>query len=133
MTRFGLPKMLRAVAAGAALWTLAVAPTPTAAQGAHRTFPTPEAAVQALIDAVKAGKLDAVKTIFGPDSDDLIASSDAATARGNQQVFVAAAGEGWKLSDQGSNRRTLVIGNEAWPFPVPLVKARDGWHFDTAA
>jgi hypothetical protein len=125
--------MLRAVAAGAALWTIAVTPTPTAAQGAHRTFPTPEAAVQALIDAVKAGKLDAVKTIFGPDSDDLISSSDVATARGNQQVFVAAAGEGWRLSDQGNNRRTLIIGNEAWPFPVPLVKARDGWQFDTAA
>jgi len=125
--------MLRGVAAGVALWTLAGAPIPIAAQGAARTFPTPEAEVQALIDAVKAGKLDAVKAIFGPDSDDLISSSDVATARGNQQVFVAAAGEGWRLSDQVNNRRTLIIGNEAWPFPVPLVKARDGWHFDTAA
>jgi hypothetical protein len=126
--------MLRAVAAGAALWVLAGAPMPTAAQAAHRTFPTPEAAVQALIDAVKAGNLEAVKAIFGPDSDDLISSSDAATARGNQQVFVAAAAEGWRLSpDQGGNRRTLIIGNEAWPFPVPIVKVRDGWHFDTAA
>jgi hypothetical protein len=125
--------MLRTVAAAAALWTLASAPMPTVAQGAHRVFPTPEAAVQTLIDAAKAGNLDGVKAIFGPDSDDLISSSDAATARGNQQVFVAAAGEGWRLSDQGSNRRTLIIGNEGWPFPVPLVKARDGWHFDTAA
>jgi hypothetical protein len=125
--------MLRAIAAGAALWAFAGAPIPSAAQAAHRTFPTPEAAVQALIAAAKAGDLAAVKAIFGPDSDDLISSSDAATARGNQQVFVAAAGEGWRLTDQGSNKRTLVIGNEAWPFPVPLVKARDGWQFDTAA
>jgi hypothetical protein len=125
--------MLRAIAAGAALWALAGAPMPTAAQGARRTFPAPEAAVQALIDAVKAGNLDAVKAIFGPDSDDLIASSDAATARGNQQVFIAAAGEGWRLSEQEGNRRTLVVGNEAWPFPVPLVKVREGWQFDTAA
>jgi hypothetical protein len=125
--------MLRAIAAGAALWAFAGPPMPTAAQGARRAFPTAEAAVQALIDAVKGGNLDAVKAIFGPDSDDLIASSDAATARGNQQVFIAAAGEGWRLSEQGGNRRTLVIGNEAWPFPVPLVKVRDGWQFDTAA
>ena len=27
----------------------------------------------------------------------------------------------------------LVIGNEAWPFPVPIVKDASGWHFDTAA
>jgi Protein of unknown function (DUF2950) len=125
--------MARALAGVAAIWAIAGAPMPTAAQGAHRTFPTPEAAVQALMDAVKAGNLDAVKAIFGPDSGDLISSSDAATARGNQQVFIAAAAEGWQLSDQGGNRRTLIVGNEAWPFPVPLVKVRDGWQFDTAA
>ena len=29
--------------------------------------------------------------------------------------------------------KTLVIGNEDWPFPVPLVKDKTGWRFDTAA
>ena len=32
-----------------------------------------------------------------------------------------------------ANRKTLVIGNEDWPFPVPLVKEASGWRFDTAA
>jgi hypothetical protein len=27
----------------------------------------------------------------------------------------------------------LVIGNEDWPFPVPLVKDSDAWRFDTGA
>jgi hypothetical protein len=29
--------------------------------------------------------------------------------------------------------RVLIVGNEGWPFPVPLVKAANGWRFDTAA
>jgi hypothetical protein len=27
----------------------------------------------------------------------------------------------------------MVIGREAWPMPIPIVKADTGWHFDVAA
>jgi hypothetical protein len=46
---------------------------------------------------------------------------------------MVAAREHWELVSQGPNRMTLVIGNERWPFPVPLVKDAAGWRFDTAA
>jgi hypothetical protein len=71
--------------------------------------------------------------IFGEEGKDLLASSDAATARQNQQVFVVAAAEQWRLSDDGKGGKTLIIGNEDWPFPVPIVKAASGWRFDIAA
>ena len=51
----------------------------------------------------------------------------------NRQVFAVAVSEQWHLEDATPNRKTLVIGNEEWPFPVPLVKGADGWRFDTAA
>jgi len=102
------------------------------AQG-QRTFPTPEDAVKALADTVKAGNLDAVLAIFGPDGRELIDSSDAATARQNQRVFMVAVAERWRLEDTAPNRKTLVVGNEDWPFPVPIVKDANGWRFDTAA
>src|SRR5213075_916288 len=35
--------------------------------------------------------------------------------------------------DQGPSAKTLVVGNEAWPFPIPLAKDGNGWRFDTAA
>jgi hypothetical protein len=63
----------------------------------------------------------------------LIASSDPATARMNRQVFTVTAAEHWRLEESGANRKTLVIGNEEWPFPVPVVKDSTGWRFDTAA
>ena len=99
---------------------------------AQRTFAKPEEAVRALIDAAKAGSLDGLRGIFGPDSEELISSSDAATAQANREVFAVAVAEGWRLVDQGGHK-TLVVGNEGWPFPVPIVKSGARWRFDTTA
>jgi len=100
---------------------------------APRTFATPEEAVKTLTDVVKAGKIDELLAIFGPDGQELVDSSDPATARRNREVFTVAVAERWRLIDQGTNTKVLVIGNEEWPFPVSLVRAANGWHFDTAA
>jgi Protein of unknown function (DUF2950) len=107
---------------------------PIAAQGApQRTFATPEEAVSALIEAVKGGRLSDVVALFGPDGQELANSSDAATGQRNREVFSVAAAEGWRLEDRPDNAKVLIIGHEAWPFPVPLVKRPSGWQFDTAA
>jgi hypothetical protein len=99
----------------------------------HRTFATPNDAAQALIAAVKTGEFKELLAIFGPDGEQLVASSDPATGRTNREVFSVAVAEKWLLTDDDPNRKTLVIGNEEWPFPVPIVKDASGWRFDTAA
>jgi hypothetical protein len=106
---------------------------PAAQAAQRRTFGSPEDAVKALVDAVKAGNLDQLLGLFGQDGKQLIASSDPATARQNRQVFTVAVAEQWHLEDAGPGRKTLVVGNEEWPFPIPLVKETGGWGFDTAA
>jgi hypothetical protein len=35
------------------------------------------------------------------------------------------------LEDEGNDRRILVIGDQAWPFPIPLVKRGERWRFAT--
>lgn len=99
----------------------------------HRTFASPEEAVKALLDTVKQGDVDALLAIFGAEGRALFASSDPATARMNQRVFIVAAREQWHLEDVSPTAKTLVIGNENWPFAVPIVKKGDSWLFDTAA
>jgi Protein of unknown function (DUF2950) len=119
---------------GAAFFTALLASLFLAAVHAAgpRTFATPEDAVKSLIAAAKVSSLEELQKIFGSDGQELIASTDPATARRNREVFIVAVNERWRLVDEGKGK-TLVIGNEDWPFPVPLVKAGSGWQFDTAA
>jgi len=102
-------------------------------RGAARTFPTPEDAVESLIAAARTSSLDAVVAIFGVEGRAVVDSSDPATPRRNLAVFTAAAAERWHLEAQPDASKLLVIGNEDWPFPVPLVKDARGWRFDAAA
>jgi Protein of unknown function (DUF2950) len=124
---------LALLCAGALIGMPTMASRAAAQAAQQRTFGSPEDAVKALVETVKTGKIDQLLTIFGPDGQELIASSDPATARANREVFAVAIREQWRLADEGPNRKTLVIGNEDWPFPVPLVKEASGWRFDTAA
>jgi hypothetical protein len=99
----------------------------------YTTFASPEEAVGALSKAVKDGKLDQVSAMFGPESKLLVDSSDAVTGQRNREIFTAAVAEGWRLESPSATTRTLIIGNEQWPFPIPIVKDGNAWRFDTAA
>lgn len=104
------------------------------AQGqAQRTFATPEDAVKALVAASRPSKTADLMAIFGPEATELITSADEVTSRQNRETFRVAAREGWRLMDEGADRKVLIVGGEGWPFPVPLVKSANGWRFDTAA
>ena len=96
------------------------------------TFATPEEAAQALIRIVKANNLDELNALFGPEGQRLV-DPDPVSARNSRKVFTVAAAEGWRLVDQDQQSKTLVVGNEAWPFPIPIVKDGTTWRFDAAA
>jgi hypothetical protein len=105
----------------------------SAAQNQPRAFATAEDAARALARAARSEGMNALIEIFGPASRDIIDSSDPATAQHNRETFAVAFAEEWRLEDAGTDRKELIIGNESWPFPVPLVKTRNGWIFDAAA
>jgi hypothetical protein len=104
------------------------------AQGAGpRVFGSPEDAARELIDVVKANDLERLIAIFGQAGQDLVDTSDVATGRRNREVLVVAAAEGWRVVDLPPDRKELVLGNEGWPFPAPIVKGPSGWYFDADA
>jgi len=122
-------RTLMCVLLGATLCCKGAAPK----ESGQRTFQTPEEAAQALNDATKAPGEDKLLALFGPEGRELIDTSDPAATRHNREVFNVAFKESSRWVDQGANSKTLVIGHEAWPFPVPLVKDGNGWRFDSAA
>jgi hypothetical protein len=103
---------------------------PLAASAAEqKTFATPDEAVDALVAALKADDDAALLAIFGDKHRTLIDSSDRAAASANRAKAVAAMQTYRLLEEQGKDRRVLLIGDQAWPLPIPLVRVGERWRF----
>ena len=111
------------------------APSGTTASTTARTFDTPQQAAAALIEAADKFDVPTLMQIFGPDGDHVVFSGEFPQDRKHAADFVAEAKEKNSVSiDPKSNRRAfLLVGNEDWPFPVPIVKVGGNWAFDAKA
>jgi hypothetical protein len=97
-----------------------------------RAFVTPEDAANTLIDAAEKYDEAALTEILGPNSYDIIHTGE--PARDSEKVKEFAAHARTKMSidvNKTKNRATMVVGDEDWPFPVPIVKVGASWFFDT--
>ena|SRR5687767_995532 len=125
--------------ANLSLWVLLAFASFTAAQTTVTTkaksFTTAEEAANALIDAAEKFDETALIQILGPDSYDIIHTGEPARDREVAQQFAAQARAKTKVALQPKNSRRafLSIGEDDWPFPVPLVKGASGWSFDSRA
>ena len=97
-----------------------------------KTFTTPEAAVAALADALNTTNRTELHAIFGPAADDFV-NPDAVQAANEFAAFATALGQTNRLARESDSRRLLELGNDLWPFPVPIVLKDGHWFFDTAA
>lgn len=114
------------LAAAALAWST------TRAVAEQRTFDTPEAGAKALIEATRADDTKALLDMVGPEHADLFETAGP-EHRERFARFAKVADEYLVLRPDGDDRRTLVVGYGAWPFPIPLVKAGSTWRFDTTA
>jgi len=99
----------------------------------QRSFASPGEAVQALVKAVKAGDMDALAAILGPEGRPLISSGDAVADKQEREHFVRSYEQSNKLERPTETKAVLVIGQDQWPLPIPVVKEGEAWRFDTAA
>jgi hypothetical protein len=127
-----LPRRL-AIAIVATLLMGAAGSQAFAASPHQRTFASPGEAVQALVEAVKAGDMEALASILGPEGRDLISSGDAVADKQDRARFVRSYEESNKLERPTETKAVLVIGQDQWPLPIPVVKEGETWRFDTAA
>jgi hypothetical protein len=97
-----------------------------------RLFATPEAAVDAMVAALEKQDKDALSRILGPDGVEILSSGDPVSDAGDRDEFLAAYKAKHALKADGE-RKTLVIGTDDWPFPIPVAKQGDKWYLDTAA
>ena len=101
------------------------------ATAAQASFPTPEDAVAAMVDAVRLNNTPLMNVILGPGADALIESGDAAQDQRRRALFLKAYDEAHSLAAAGDSKVVLHVGHSAWPMPIPLVKSHGAWRFDT--
>jgi len=110
-------------------------PQGKAAPAATKTFPTAQAAAGALVAAAEKVDLPAIDAIFGPAGKDIIHTGEPARDKQIVKQFADMARTKMQVTvDPASkNRAFLSIGDDNWPFPVPIVKSGKGWSFDANA
>jgi len=102
-------------------------------QTAQRTFKSPEEATNGLIDALKLNDTKELMAIFGPAGKKIVFSGDEVNDKAERERFVKAYEEMNKLEAQTDKKEILIVGNQEWPFPFPVVKKGETWIFDTQA
>lgn len=120
----------RLICAGAALLLVGAAPS-----FAQERFDSTDDAAKALIDAANNHDPAQLTKVLGPEAKPILSSGNPEQDRSEQSEFARLAGEKHRIQISGidPNRAILVIGNEDWPFPVPLVKSNGKWSFDASS
>lgn len=95
-------------------------------------FPTPEAAVAALDQAIATTNRAAFELLFG-DAVQQLVNPDEVQGAAELAGFGEALAESHRLVAHSDSRLTLEVGALGWPFPIPLIQSAGGWHFDTQA
>ena len=108
-------------------------------QGSQATrgmmFPTAQAAAEALISASERFDEAGLMQILGPNSYDIIHSGEPVVDKEIAQEFASLARKKMSIvpDKRFRNRAFISIGEDDWPFPIPLIKVGREWYFDAAA
>jgi hypothetical protein len=87
-----------------------------------------------MLAAVKADDHDQVHLLLGPAWKELVSGDKVEDANAFHE-FAQRASERTRLQKQDDTTSIVFVGNDDWPFPIPIVKTPDGskWFLDTEA
>jgi hypothetical protein len=108
---------------------LAVA-LPALARADAQRFATPEEAARALVEAARADDEAALRGLVGEEQAELVLESGDPAVAERRKRFAEGADARLELRREGDDRAILVVGPDAYAFPLPLVHSEAGWAFD---
>jgi len=102
-------------------------------QPGQKEFDTPKQAADALIQVAETFDVAAAKEILGPDGKDIISSEDPVMDKNRATAFANKAKEktSVEIDKKNRNQAILIVGNDNFPLPIPIVKQKRKWFFDT--
>jgi hypothetical protein len=105
----------------------------TTSANAQQSFTTPEEAAGALAVAVRSGAPRDILKVLGFWSADIISSGDDVADAEARQRFTGAYDAKHAIRLEGDKKAVIILGTDDFPFPIPLMRKKAGWEFDTAA
>jgi len=127
-----LPGMKNLFTAAVVILVMTIAGLTAEAASKQKAFATPEDAVKAFIGAIRTDDSKELLAIFGEGAKDLMYSGDPVSDKERRKKGIEAFDKKNNLVKEGE-KMVLVIGENDWPFPIPLVKQGEKWIFDTKA
>jgi len=103
------------------------------ARNSQKTFASPQEALQSLVKAARSSNIKELIAILGPGSRQIISSGDPVADRAGREHFIKLYDEKNSAAGADSGRAFLIIGNEDYPFPIPVIKKGNVWRFDAKA
>jgi hypothetical protein len=97
---------------------------------AQQRYRTPDEAVAALINAAQAGSPALLIRVLGPGSDEIVASGDPVADAFARKRLLDAYNIKHQIVRDGRDQAVLVVGQEEWSLPIPLVRYNNTWRFD---
>jgi hypothetical protein len=97
----------------------------------QKQFSSPQAATQSLVEALRKDDQARLKRDLGPGANDILASGDKVADRADVERFLSLYETGHRFQTSPDGVTTLLVGEDDWPFPVPIVKSEGKYVFDT--
>ena len=120
-----------AMVAGSLAVALLILPV-SAQEVKQKVFGSPEEAMKTLVEMAQANDMKSVMAILGPEGEDILSSGDEVADKADREQFLKRYQEKVDLvKDQ--DKVSVIIGNDHFPFAIPIVKKGEGWAFDTKA
>jgi hypothetical protein len=113
------------------LFVLVLALLPSGAARAQARYPTPEAAADALVTAIRGQDEAALRTVLGKDFRNVLPTGH--LTRQDRASFLTAWDDHHEVRKEPDGRVTVMAGREGWTLPLPLVQEVGGWRFDVRA
>ncbi|UIF91268.1 DUF2950 domain-containing protein [Cupriavidus sp. UYPR2.512] len=98
---------------------------------AQQVFPSPDAAAEALGDAIARSDGGALQRVLGKQYQSLV--PEGSIDRDDVYEFLGAWARHHAVQPDGERRALIAVGQSGWTFPVPLAKQKNGWQFDLRA
>ncbi len=114
------------------MWGGGCAATPAWPPDGRGGFATADAAVDALVEALRANDPDRLEEVLGSEGRGILESGDEVEDRGDIETFLTAYdGHHEIVHEEDDSYAMLEVGEDAWEMPIPIVAEDGTWYFDT--